>query len=98
MIKEITLKEFDEYKNGIVLIDFFATWCGPCKMLAPVLEEFTSETNIPVLKVDIDKEEEFANLFNIQAVPTVFVLEDGKVINKAMGYQTKNNLLKLIKK
>ena len=95
MIKEITLKE---YKNGIVLIDFFATWCGPCKMLAPVLEEFTSETNIPVLKVDIDKEEEFANLFNIQAVPTVFVLEDGKVINKAMGYQTKNNLLKLIKK
>ncbi len=100
MLIHLTKENFDEVVNNnpIVLIDFFATWCGPCKMLAPVIEELANEDipNVVICKVDVDEERELANKFGITSIPTLFVMKDGKADRKAMGYKTKDQLLKLI--
>ena len=96
MIKEITKDELKNYEREHVILDFYAPWCGPCRMLAPILEVVSREANIDVLKINIDDEAELANVFGVTAVPTVFVLEDGKVKNKMVGFQPKNNILKLL--
>ena len=99
MIKHVNYNEFEELtKSGTVVVDFFATWCGPCKMLAPVLEELSNEeTEVTFLKVDIDEEELLAEKYNIQAVPTVLVFKDGRVVNKQLGFAPKAVLKNLLK-
>ena len=99
MLKHInTVEEFDaEIKEGTVLVDFFATWCGPCKMLSPVLEEVASESpNIKVLKIDVDEVGQLAARFGIQAIPTLMLFKEGQRIETRMGYQNKNQLLAFI--
>ena len=101
MLKHIdSVQEFDsEVKEGLVLVDFFATWCGPCKMLSPVLEEIANENpNLKVLKIDVDEVVPLAARFGIQAIPTLFLFKDGQVVEKRMGYQNKNQLLAFINK
>ena len=101
MLKHInSAAEFDSaIKEGIVLVDFFATWCGPCKMLSPVLEEVANENpNIAVLKIDVDEVGELAARYGIQAIPTLFLLKDGKIVNKGMGYLNKNQLTDFVNK
>ena len=99
MVKHVNQKEFEEVvKDGVVVVDFFATWCGPCKMLSPVLEELSEEeANVKFVKVDIDEEELLAEQYNIQAVPTVLVFKDGKVVNKNLGFAPKAVLKNLLK-
>ena len=82
-----------------VLIDFWAEWCGPCKMLSPIIEEIANEANgeYKVGKVNIDQQLELANAFKIVSIPTVVVMEDGKVKNSAVGYMPKENILELLK-
>ena len=77
-----------------VLVDFFATWCGPCKMLGPVLESVAQqyEGKAKVVKVDIDESPELAQQFRISAVPTLFVVSGGNVVSEAMGFQSKKHL------
>ena len=99
MLKHINdVAEFDAaIKEGIVLVDFFATWCGPCKMLSPVLEEVSEENpNITIVKVDVDEARPLAARFGIQAIPTLFLFKDGKQIDERKGYQNKNQLLAFI--
>ena len=99
MLKHInSVQEFDnEVKEGLVLVDFFATWCGPCKMLSPLLEEIANENpNIKILKIDVDEVGPLAARFGIQAIPTLFLFKDGQVVEKRMGYQNKNQLLAFI--
>ena len=99
MIKHITtVEEFDEsINNGLVLVDFFATWCGPCKMLSPVLEGVVKEKkDLTVLKIDVDEMGLLAARYGIQAIPTLILFKDGKEIDKRMGYQNKNQLLAFI--
>lgn len=99
MLKHINSKEeFDSsIQNGVVLVDFFATWCGPCKMLSPVLEEVAQENpNISVLKIDVDEVGELAARFGIQAIPTLMLFKDGQRVDTRMGYQNKNQLLAFI--
>ena len=99
MLKHInSVKEFDnEVKEGLVLVDFFATWCGPCKMLSPLLEEIANENpNLKVLKIDVDEVGPLAARFAIQAIPTLFLFKDGQIVEKRMGYQNKNQLLAFI--
>lgn len=80
-------------KDGLVLVDFFATWCGPCKMLAPVLEELSSEDKeTSFVKLDIDEYRKQAIDAGIKAVPTLVLYKDGKEVARVSGYQPKEKL------
>lgn len=95
MIKHITTDtEFDEViNNGLVLVDFFATWCGPCKMLSPLLEEIARENpSLTILKIDVDEVGLLAARYGIQAIPTLLLFKNGQHIETRMGYQNKNQL------
>ena len=99
MLKHISNKEeFTAVINdGLVLVDFFATWCGPCKMLAPVLEEVANENPaLTILKIDVDEVGELAAQFGIQAIPTLILFKNGERVAVKMGYQNKNQLLAFI--
>ncbi|MBQ8998047.1 MAG: thioredoxin [Clostridium sp.] len=97
MAKMINTNEFAtevENKNGVVLVDFFATWCGPCKMLAPVYSALSEEMagNAEFLKVDIDESMDLARKFSITTVPTVVVFKDGKEMDRLVGFIPKDSL------
>ena len=80
-----------------VLLDFWATWCGPCRMIAPVLEEVAQEReDVKVCKIDVDQEPELAKQFQIMSIPTLIVMEKGKIINQALGAMPKNSVLALL--
>ena len=80
-----------------VLVDFWATWCGPCRMLAPILSEIADEGKIKVCKVNVDEEPELADRFRIEAIPAVYAFRKGKNIGKNIGYTDKETLLALLK-
>ncbi len=81
----------------VVLLDFWATWCGPCQMIAPVLDEIAEEcTDITVGKIDVDKEQDLAMSFGITSIPTLIVIKNGKAVNKAIGMRAKNQILEMI--
>lgn len=98
MLKHINdVNEFKEaIAEGTVLVDFFATWCGPCKMLSPVLEEVSEEVNATIIKVDVDEAGPLAAQYGIQAVPTLILFKNGARVDARMGYQNKNQLLSFI--
>ena len=80
-----------------VLLDFWAAWCGPCRMIAPVLEEVAQEQeDVKVCKIDVDKEPELAQQFQIMSIPTLIVMEQGRIVNKALGAMPKNSVLALL--
>ena len=80
-----------------VLVDFYATWCGPCKMIAPILEEIAAEhPEYLIAKVNVDEEPELARDFKIMSIPALFVIRDGDVTDKVVGYRNKEALLSLL--
>ncbi len=80
-----------------VLVDFWATWCGPCRMLAPVLEEVAEERqDITVCKVDVDEERELALEYGISSIPTLLVFKNGEVVKKSIGVISKEEMLALL--
>ena len=80
-----------------VLLDFFAAWCGPCKLLAPVLDQIAQEhPEIKVCKVDVDENQELAAAFQVMSIPTLFVVKEGKVTTQAVGARSKKQLLDMI--
>lgn len=100
-ILNVNDNEFNkEIQEGLVLVDFWATWCGPCKMIAPVLEEINNELGdkLKILKVDVDKNPATAGEFDIMSIPTMLIFKNGEVVDKTIGYQPKELLLELIKK
>ena len=98
----VTSKNFEsEVLNSDkpVLIDFWATWCGPCRMIAPHVAEVAEECadTLKVAKVNVDEEGQLASAFNIASIPTLVLVKDGKVVNQAIGYRTKEQILQLLK-
>ena len=85
----------DIIKNGAWLVDFSATWCGPCRMLEPNLEEFSKEFN--VLQVDVDKFQDLCADYGIMSVPCLMLFDSGKLIKQTVGYKTLDDLKKFVK-
>jgi len=80
-----------------VLMDFWASWCGPCKMLSPVIDEVSEETTgIKVCKVNVDEQPELASQFGVMSIPTLVVMKNGKIANKSLGAQPKTSVLALL--
>lgn len=80
-----------------VLLDFFATWCGPCKLLAPVLDQIAREhPEIKVCKVDVDENQELATAYGVMSIPSLFVIKEGKVTAQAVGARSKKQLLEMM--
>ncbi len=80
-----------------VLIDFFATWCGPCRMVSPIVDEIAEEhPEFVVAKVDVDKNPELAGEFSVMSIPTLVVIKDGKIINQAAGARPKAQILAML--
>ena len=81
-----------------VLVDFWATWCGPCQMVSPIIEELGEKlTDVKVCKVDVDKEPEISIQYNIMSIPTLIVFVNGEIANKTIGACTKDEILDLLK-
>jgi len=100
MIKELTTENFKEEiaSEQKTLVDFWAPWCGPCKMLSPIVDEIAeTATDFKVGKVNVDEQMDIAREFSIAAIPTLLVFQNGKVINKSVGLLTKDEVLDLLK-
>ena len=80
-----------------VLIDFWANWCGPCRMIAPIIEEIAQEReDIKVVKIDVDEAQELAIQYQIMSIPTLLVVEKGKVVNQSIGVKPKDKSLEML--
>ena len=99
-MRYINTGEFDSEvlnQRGVVIVDFYATWCAPCKMLTPVLESIDNEMeNIKVVKVDIDESRRLAMNYGIQSVPTIKIFKDGREVVTRVGFQPKETLENII--
>ena len=95
-MKIVNKNEFNAVvEKGVVMVDFFATWCGPCKMLSPVLEDVANEMvgKAEIVKVDIDESADLASQFGIMAVPTMLIFKDGQVVKQLQGFMPKPQLV-----
>lgn len=81
-----------------VLVDFFATWCGPCRMLTPILEQVSAENNgaFDIVKIDVDEAEDLSREFGIMSIPTLMVFKDGKLVKRESGLRPKNAIFEMM--
>ncbi|HDC9545005.1 TPA: thioredoxin [Staphylococcus aureus] len=100
-IVKVTDADFDsKVESGVQLVDFWATWCGPCKMIAPVLEELAAdyEGKADILKLDVDENPSTAVKYEVMSIPTLIVFKDGQPVDKVVGFQPKENLAEVLDK
>ena len=80
-----------------ILLDFWAEWCGPCKIITPVIDEIANENpNLKVCKINVDEQPELANRFHVMSIPSLFVMKEGQIINQSVGAKTKEEILKML--
>lgn len=95
----VNKNNFEEIKNSgrTVLLDFYADWCGPCRMVSPIVDEIAEENpQYTVGKINVDNETELAQMFGVMSIPTLVVLKDGKVANKSVGARPKDQILDML--
>lgn len=101
MVGHINDSNFEEEvlkAKGVVVVDFFATWCAPCKMLAPILEEISEEVKeAKIVKIDVDENPLAANLYHVSSIPTIKIFKDGELKDSKVGFQPKEFLQEAIK-
>lgn len=98
-MKIVKTNEFDDIvKEGVVLVDFYADWCGPCKMIAPILSELSTELDgsADIVKVNVDEEGTLAQRFDVMSIPTLILFKDGKPVGRKTGFLPKPELEKFI--
>ncbi len=98
-VKHLDENNFEsETSNGVALVDFWAPWCGPCRMLGPVLDQIADEIGdkATIAKVDVDSAQSLAIKFSVRSIPAIFVLKDGKVVQQFIGVQDKKTLVAAI--
>ena len=99
-VLNITKENFEkEVMNSekVVLLDFFATWCGPCRMVGPIIDEIAEENEeIRVCKVDVDAQQELASQFQVFSIPTLVVMKDGKILTQSTGAKSKAQILSML--
>ncbi len=86
----------NEVSNGKVLVDFNATWCGPCRMLKPILEEFSETTSVKVCSIDTDQNENLARNYNIYSIPCIILFENGKEVKRNIGLLSLDELKEFV--
>ncbi len=98
MVEEVNVKNFDEViKSGNVLVDCYAPWCGPCRMLGPVIEEVAKEVNnYKFYKLNVDDAEDIAMRYGIMSIPTILIFKDGNLVNTSVGFKSKSELLDML--
>ena len=98
MVKLIKSEEFNEIiKNGVVFVDFFAKWCGPCKMISPIIDEISNELeDVTFIKVDVDESNDVASMFNIMSIPTLLIFKNGELKGKNVGFMSKGEIISFI--
>jgi len=99
VVNELFEKDFDEkIKSGKVLVDCFATWCGPCKMLSPIIDELAKEvTDYSFYKLDVDQNEEISRKYGIMSIPTLLIFENGELKQTLVGFKSKAELKEILK-
>ena len=100
MVREINDNEFNKLisKDEKVVIDCYAVWCGPCKMLSPIIDELATElSNIKFYKLNVDESEEVVNKYQIMSIPTILIFENGELKQKEVGFKSKDQLLDILK-
>lgn len=98
MVDAINEQNFDEEtNNGVALVDFWATWCGPCKMQSPVIEQLSEERqDVNFYKIDVDQNQDLAKKLGIMAIPTLIVKKDGNIVDRITGYTPKEKLNQIL--
>ena len=84
-------------KKQTLVVDFWASWCMPCRMLSPTIEELGQEvSDVKIAKINVDEEEQLARMFRVNSIPTLVMVKDGKVVSRSVGVQTKDRILAMI--
>ncbi|MCI8498679.1 MAG: thioredoxin [Bacilli bacterium] len=98
MIKHLeNTADFESLTKNRCLVDFYADWCGPCKMMGVVLEEIAKDQDIEILKINTDRHPELAAKFGVMSIPTIILMENSKEVKKNIGFMTKENLIEFLK-
>lgn len=99
-ILKITNSNFEQEilkSDKTVLLDFWADWCGPCRMISPIIDDLANEaTNAKICKINVDEEPELASRFNVMTIPTLAIIKDGKELQRSIGVKSKKELLEML--